>query len=164
MARALSSWHSVDSSFPQRVALGDGTPRLADASFLGKLSHRELARSLILFQQIDHPEQGRMGCSGVLVVVVYNPCALWPGLGPRKRLSGLLRLSCKAFVGYIRTQCRKQCEQLPLASGEDFQKLQLALYGSFKSESSDEQWEVHYVGLLTIKRIQHHLHQNLWVR
>jgi hypothetical protein len=68
-----------------------------------------------------------MGFSGVLVVVVYNPCALWPGLGPREVLLGGVRLSCGAFVGYFRTRSLRQCENLRLASGEDFQKLQLAL-------------------------------------
>jgi hypothetical protein len=71
-----------------------------------------------------------MGFSGILLVVVYNPtglCALWPGLGPRRRLSGPLHLSCGTFVGYAQTRSLKQREHLRLASGEDLQKLQLTL-------------------------------------
>ena len=61
-------------------------------------------------------------------------------------------------VGMVQQVRFQRC---PGASNQAATHLALSLARA--SEPSDEQGEVHYVGLLDIECIEHHLHQNLWV-
>jgi hypothetical protein len=62
----------VDTFLPQHMPFRYRAPGLADACFLGELSHRPRPRLLISFEQIDYSEQDWMGFFGELVTIVNS--------------------------------------------------------------------------------------------